>query len=84
MAPVPISSGQTNRVRLHRGGDRNANRALHLIVVVRLKLDPRTQAYMARRRAEGLSKRDVMRCLKRFVAREVFNDLRHDLLGAAT
>ena len=80
VAPVPVSSGKTNRMRLHRGGDRQANRALHLITIARLRLDPRTQVYMARRRAEGLSKMDVVRCLKRFIAREVYNALKLDLL----
>ncbi|GAA1000271.1 IS110 family RNA-guided transposase [Subtercola frigoramans] len=79
VAPVPVSSGKTSRMRLHRGGDRQANRALHLIVVLRLRYDARTITYMERRRAEGLSKKDVMRCLKRFVAREIFNDLKTDL-----
>jgi len=55
------------------------NGHLHLVTVVRLRFDPRTIAYMQRRRAEVLPKRDVMRCLKRFIAREVFNDLRTDL-----
>ena len=67
-------------MRLHRGGDRKANKTLHLIAVARIRTDPRTQVYMERRRAEGLSKRDVVRCLKRFIAREVFNALRQDLL----
>jgi transposase len=80
VAPIPISSGKTNRMRLHRGGNRQANKTLHLIAVARLRLDPRTQVYMERRRAEGLSKRDVLRCLKRFIAREVFNALKLDLL----
>jgi transposase len=79
-APIPISSGKTNRMRLHRGGDRQANRTLHLIAVSRLRLDPKTQVYMARRTLDGLSKRDVVRCLKRFIAREVFNALKLDLL----
>lgn len=79
-APIPVSSGRTHRMRLHRGGDRQANRALHMIAVVRLRYDQRTIAYMERRRAEGLSKKDVLRCLKRFIAREVYNDLRTDLL----
>lgn len=52
-----------------------------MIAVVRLRYDPRTIAYMERRRAEGLSKKDVLRCLKRFIAREVYNDLRADLLA---
>jgi transposase len=80
VASIPISSGKTNRNRLHRGGNRQANKALNLIAVARLRLDPRTQVYMARRQAEGLSERDVLRCLKRFIAREVFNALKEDLL----
>jgi len=80
VAPVPVSSGKTNRMRLHRGGDRQANRALHLIAIARLRLDPKTQVYMTRRRAEGLSNMDVVRCLKRFIAREVYNALKLDLL----
>jgi transposase len=68
-------------MRLHRGGDRQANRALHLIVVCRLRHDQRSRDYMDRRRAEGPSKKDVIRCLKRFVAREVFRDLTKDLLS---
>ncbi|MGB8195868.1 MAG: IS110 family transposase [Acidimicrobiales bacterium] len=80
VAPVPVSSGKTNRMRLHRGGDRQANRALHLIAIARLRLDPKTQVYMARRRAEGLSNMDVVRCLKRFIAREVYNALKLDLV----
>jgi transposase len=79
VAPIPASSGRSRRMRLHRGGDRQANRALHMIAVVRLRFDPRTIAYMQRRRAHGLSKKDVMRCLKRFIAREVFHDLTSDL-----
>ena len=70
--PIPASSGKTNRHRLNRGGDRQANAALYRIVIVRLCHDPRTQAYMRRRTAEGMSKRDVIRCLKRYVSREVF------------
>jgi len=80
VAPIPVSSGHTHRMRLHRGGDRRANMTLHLIVVARLRMDKRTQAYMERRRAEGLSKKDIIRCLKRFVAREVYNALKLDLL----
>lgn len=79
VAPIPISSGKTHRMRLHRGGDRQANRALHLIAVCRLRYDPKTIVYMERSRAEGLSKKDVLRCLKRFIAREVFHDLTTDL-----
>ena len=79
VAPVPVSSGKTHRMRLHRGGDRQANRALHMIAVCRLRYDQRTIDYMTRRRAEGLSKKDVLRCLKRFIAREAFHDLKTDL-----
>ena len=71
--PIPASSGKTNRHRLNRGGDRQANAALHRIVVVRLRYDPRTQEYMQRRIAEGMSKSEVIRCLKRYVAREVYS-----------
>ena len=71
--PIPASSGKTNRHRLNRGGDRQANAALYRVVLVRLSHDPRTQAYMRRRTAEGMSERDVIRCLKRYVAREVYS-----------
>lgn len=70
--PVPASSGKTNRHRLNRGGDRQANAALYRIVIVRLRHDLRTQAYLRRRTAEGMSKIEVIRCLKRYVAREVY------------
>jgi transposase len=76
-APVPASSGRTNRHRLNRGGDRAANNALHTIVLVRMKYDQRTQEYVARRTAEGMTKKDIVRCLKRFVAREVYRHLPH-------
>lgn len=79
VAPIPASSGRTQRHRLHRGGDRAANRALHLAVVVRLRCCPRTRRYMERRTAEGLSKPEIMRCLKRYLAREVFRTLTADL-----
>ena len=75
--PIPASSGKTNRHRLNRGGHRQANAALHRIVVVRLRHDERTQAYMRRRTTEGMSKAEVIRCLKRYVAREVFSALRN-------
>ena len=74
--PIPASSGKTNRHRLNRGGHRQANAALHRIVVVRLRYDPRTQSYMRRRTMEGMSKAEIIRCLKRYVAREVFSALR--------
>ena len=74
--PIPASSGKTNRHRLNRGGDRQANAALYRIVLVRLRYELRTQAYMRRRTAEGMSKRDIIRCLKRYVAREVCSIIR--------
>jgi transposase len=72
VSPVPASSGKTTRHRLNRGGDRAANSALHIIAVGRLRTDPRTKAYMAKRVAEGHSKLEAIRCLKRYIAREVF------------
>lgn len=78
VAPIPASSGKTNRHRLHRGGDRSANRALHIAVVVRMRYCERTRAYVARRTAEGLSKPEIIRCLKRYLAREMFQALRED------
>jgi transposase len=71
-SPVPASSGKTQRYRLNRGGDRQANATLHRIVVIRLRWHAPTQAYMTRRLAEGKTKPEIMRCLKRYVAREVF------------
>lgn len=79
VAPVSASSGRTDRHRLNRSGDRAANRALHLAVVVRMRCCARTKAYMERRTGQGLSKPEVMRCLKRYVAREVYSSLRADL-----
>ena len=61
--------------RLSRGGDRVANKALHTVAVVRLKYDERTRAYARRRTAEGLSMKDIMRCLKRAIAREIYQEL---------
>ncbi|MGW0665418.1 IS110 family transposase [Streptodolium elevatio] len=74
-APVPASSGRTHRHRLNRGGDRAANNALHTIVLVRMKYDARTRDYVARRTAQGMTKKDIIRCLKRFVAREIYKHL---------
>jgi transposase len=78
-SPIPASSGRTSRHRLSRGGDRKANRALHLIAVCRLRYCARTRAYANRRTAEGLSKPEIIRCLKRYIARELFHTLRADL-----
>ncbi|WP_037284244.1 IS110 family transposase [Rubellimicrobium mesophilum] len=73
VSPVPASSGKTIRHRLNRGGDRAANSALHIIAIGRLRTDPKTKAYVARRIAEGHSKLDAIRALKRYIAREVFS-----------
>ncbi|WP_329521448.1 IS110 family transposase [Spirillospora sp. NBC_01491] len=71
-APIPASSGRTTRHRLNRGGDRQANAALYRVVLCRLRWDPATHAYMERRTKEGLSKKDIIRCLKRYIARELY------------
>ncbi len=75
VTPVPASSGKTIRHRLNRGGDRNANSALYRIVLTRMSSHDETRRYVARRRAEGLSSLEVIRCLKRYVARQVFKEL---------
>jgi transposase len=74
-APVPASSGKTRRHRLSRGGDRQANRALYMIVLTRMSHDQRTRDYVQRRTTEGLSKKEIMRCLKRYVANEIHRTL---------
>jgi transposase len=84
VAPIPASSGRTHRHRLNRGGDRAANNALHTIVLTRMRFDERTRAYVQRRTTEGLSKKDIMRCLKRFVAREVYRALTSTPAGQTT
>lgn len=75
VAPIPASSGQVVRHRLNRGGDRQLNRALHAIILVRKRADPATRAYIERRVSEGKSRRDATRCLKRFLARHLFRVL---------
>ena len=77
--PIPASSGKTTRHRLNYGGDRDANRALHLIAVCRLRYCPRTRAYARRRSAEGKTKPEIIRSLKRYIARETYNALAADL-----
>jgi transposase len=72
VAPIPASSGRTQRPRLNRGGNRDANRALHQLVIGRLGRDPRTRAYVERRTREGKSKKEIIRCLKRYAARELY------------
>ncbi len=75
VAPVPASSGQTIRHRLNHSGDRQLNRALHTVVMVRMRQDPTTKVYVARRLAEGKTTREIKRCLKRYVARQLFRQL---------
>ncbi len=89
VCPIPASSGQTSgRLRLNRGGNRQANAALYRVVIVRMRWHSPTIAYVTRRTAEGLSKKDIIRCLKRYVAREIFSLLppvttpREELLAA--
>ena len=72
VAPLPASSGRIQRHRLNRLGDRQLNRALHLVAITRSRCDAQTQAYIARRTSEGKSTREIRRCLKRYLARRVF------------
>jgi transposase len=81
-APIPASSGRTDRHRLNRGGDRQANCALHTIIVSRMKTDERTKVYLQRRTKDGLSKKEIIRCLKRYVVREIYTALITDLSAA--
>lgn len=78
-APIPASSGRTMRHRLNPNGNRQANRALHTAVSVRLRYCARTRAYLERRVQEGRSKREAIRCLKRCLAREVYRTLRSEI-----
>jgi transposase len=75
VAPIEASSGRVTRHRLDRGGNRHANQALWHIVMTRMTFDPATKAYVARRSAEGRSKREIIRVLKRYVARQVYPHL---------
>jgi transposase len=75
VAPIPASSGRTHRHRLNRGGDRAANNALHTIALCRLRYDPRTANYVAKRTKDGLSKKEIIRCLKRYIVREIYSAL---------
>jgi transposase len=77
-APIPCSSGQRDRHRLDRGGDRQLNYALHVIAITRAQYDPQTKAYLARKEAEGKTKKGALRCLKRHLARHF-----HHLLSNA-
>ena len=75
VCPVPASSGKTNRHRLNRGGNRRANAALYRVALVRMRHHPPTREYIERRNAEGKSPREIRRCLKRYIAREIFHHL---------
>jgi len=75
VTPIPASSGKVTRWRLNRGGDRNANSALYRIVLTRMSNHRETRTYVTRRRTEGMSTAEIMRCLKRYVARQVFKHL---------
>ena len=80
VAPLPASSGKTTRHRLNRGGDRQANSALYMIAVGRIGNHPETLAYVERRRAQGMSNPEIIRCLKRHLARSIYRALRTDLM----
>lgn len=84
VAPIPASSGQTRRHRLNRGGDRQANSALYRIVIVRMRYHQATCDYVARRTTEGLSKREIIRCLKRAVIREIYTAITKDFTVSTT
>ncbi|MGW3730253.1 IS110 family transposase [Streptomyces sp. NPDC000851] len=76
VSPVEQSSGKTQRRRLNRGGNRQANAALYRIVMTRIRWDERTRSYPERRTKQGMSKREIIRCLKRYVAREIYRHIR--------
>jgi transposase len=84
VAPIPASSGKTNRHRLNRGGDRQANAALYRVTLSRLRWDPRTRDYLQRRTKEGLTKKEIIRCLKRYIARELYQIITRNNLEPAT
>jgi transposase len=78
-SPLPASSGQTVRHRLNRGGDRALNRAIHAIALTRMRSCPRTRAYVDRRTAKGKTTREIRRCLKRYIARELYRHLNRSM-----
>lgn len=77
VSPVPVSSGKTNRYRLNRGGDRAANSALHIVALTRLRTDGRTQEYVTKKITEGHTKLEAIRCIKRYISREVYKLICH-------
>jgi transposase len=78
-SPIPASSGQTIRHRLNHGGDRALNRAIHAIALCRIRSCPRTRAYVTRRTAEGKTPREIRRCLRRYIARELYRHLNRSM-----
>jgi transposase len=82
VAPIPVSSGRHDRYRLDRGGNRQLNRALHVIAITRGRIDPGTRAYLARKEAEGKSRIEAMRCLKRHLARRYHRVLAASAAGS--
>ena len=82
VAPLEASSGRVSRHRLNRGGDRQLNRALHVIALTRLRQDPATSLYVARRRAQGKSDKEIRRCLKRTLARQLYRLMQRQLTAS--
>lgn len=75
VCPIPASSGKTNRMRLNRGGNRQANAALHRVAIVRIREDEKTKAYADRRTKEGKTRREIIRCIKRYILTEIHRTL---------
>lgn len=75
VCPIPASSGKTNRMRLNRGGNRQANAAIYRVAIVRMRDDERTKAYAVRRTSEGKTRREIVRCIKRYIVREIYRHL---------
>jgi transposase len=78
-SPIPASSGKTTRHRLNPAGDRDANKALYIITIVRMRYCPQTKAYVKRRQSEGLTKKEAIRAVKRYIARDLYHAIRTDL-----
>ncbi len=79
VAPIPASSGKIQRHRLNRGGNRQANSAIHRILLTRMAHDQRTRDYISRRSAEGKTTGEIARILKRYIAREIYRQLPHTM-----
>ena len=84
VAPIPASSGRTDRHRLNRGGDRGANNALYTIALCRMRYEQRTRDYVDRRTKQGLTKKEIIRCLKRYIVRDVYIALLADHTALAS